>query len=425
MEYAFLTSALVTGAAIMLLRPVAPHIRLVDQPSARKAHHGAVPLVGGLAIFAALVPLLVVAGPVANGAALLAGGILLVVVGAVDDAHHVGPKTRLAVQGTAILILALYGGTILESLGNLGLGGAEVRTGWLALGFTVFAGLGLINAVNMADGVDGLSGMLSMITLAALAIVAFVAGRADELLIIAVLSGALAGFLAFNLRLPGRRQALVFLGDAGSYLVGFLIFYLLVRLSQGPQPAMSPVTALWITLVPLFDTVGMMLRRLRKGRSPFRADREHLHHIFLLAGFTPNETVATLTTAAGLAATIGLAGLYLGVPDAVMLVLFLILAAGYYGAIMRAWTVMRFLSRSICRRDIARDRRSGGDRRHRHVPEIVAVVGEDRRAGDERRRDIDRRTNPPTGLEGGPPEPSIARCEQVEEEPARPTHSTT
>lgn len=425
MEYAFLTSALVTGAAIMLLRPLAPHIRLVDQPSARKAHDGAVPLVGGLAIFATLVPMLVVAGPIDNGTELLLAAIMLVAVGAVDDAHHVGPKTRLFVQGAAILLLATYGNTVLESLGHLGLGGAEVQTGWLALGFTVFAGLGLVNAVNMSDGVDGLSGMLSLVTLLALAIVAAVAGRAEELLIISAVSGALAGFLAFNLRLPGRHQALVFLGDAGSYLVGFLIFYLLVRLSQGPEPAMAPVTALWLTLVPLFDTVGMMLRRLRKGRSPFRADREHLHHVFLLAGFTPNEAVATLTTAAVLAAAFGLAGLYLGVPDIVMLVVFLVLAAGYYRAIMRAWTVMRFLSRSICRRNVARDRRSGRDRRHRQVPAVVAVVGEDRRAGDERRQHSDRRTNPPPSLDGGPPEPSIARREQVDAEPARPRESTT
>jgi hypothetical protein len=93
--------------------------------------------------------------------------------------------------------------------------------------------------------------------------------------------------------------------------------------------------------------------------------------------------------------------------------------------ILRAWTVMRFLSRSICRRDNRRDRRSGGDRRKTHDPVVVAMVGGDRREGDERRRHPDRRCTPPARLPGAGPEPSLARRERIDEEPGRAAPRTT
>jgi UDP-GlcNAc:undecaprenyl-phosphate GlcNAc-1-phosphate transferase len=241
---------------------------------------------------------------------------------------------------------------------------------------------------------------LSLVAFVALGFAAAVAGRTEDLLLIGAVSGALVGFLTFNYRLPGRKQALVFLGDSGSYLVGFLLFYVVVRLSQGPQAAIAPVTALWICAIPLFDTVAIMLRRLRKGRSPFVADREHLHHVFLLAGFTVRETVAIMAGLASVGAALGVWGDLAGVPDLVMLAGFLFLAALYYRVITRAWTVMRFLNRSISRRRRLVDRRGGRDRRRRRDPSMVAKVGRDRRSGKDRRREPDRRHEIPPDVEG-------------------------
>ncbi len=263
----------------------------------------------------------------------------------------------------------------------------------MAIPFTVFAGVGIINAFNMSDGVDGLCGSLTLIALIGFGILAAVAGMQSEFALIAILTGSLIGFLFFNMRLPGRKQAAVFLGDAGSYLLGFSVLYAAIVLSQGEERAMTPVTALWFCMLPLFDTGGMILRRLKRGRSPFSPDREHIHHVFLLAKFSVGQTLAGLALIAFLGMLAGVVGNIAGVPESIMLLIFLIGAGLYYWMIMRAWKVMRFLSRSINRRQtVATDRRTGIDRRQKESVCYVNGVPVDRRSGVDRRgTGIDRR----------------------------------
>jgi UDP-GlcNAc:undecaprenyl-phosphate GlcNAc-1-phosphate transferase len=391
----FSVAFLASVVAVAGLMPVARKTGLVDRPSSRKKHTGSVPLVGGIAIFLAVVLVCALVGPPAGWQGLLAGAGLLLAIGIKDDLSRISPKVRLVFQAASILIVALWADATIDWLGYMGPGQVPFALGWMALPFTVFAGVGLVNAVNMTDGLDGLCGTLTLVALAALGIVAAVAGRVEELTLVIIVAGAVAGFLAYNFRFPGRSQALVFLGDAGSYLLGITLLYLLARLSAGPEPAMSPVTALWIMMVPLFDTVGMMLRRMKKGRSILAADREHIHHVFLLAKFKVSETVLIMGTLGAISAAIGIAGWYGAVPDALMLSLFLLLAAGYYRLIMRAWKLMRFLSRSICRRVGTTDRRVA-ERRVRHNPLVIRELGYDRRSGMDLRKLTDRR-NASTG----------------------------
>ncbi len=362
----------------------------MDRPSNRKKHTGNVPLVGGVAIFLSTVFVSALVGPPAGWPGLLAGAGLLLFVGVKDDLSRISPKVRLVFQALSLVIVAVWADATIDWIGYMGPGQTPFELGWLALPFTVFAGVGLVNSVNMSDGLDGLCGTLTLVALVALGVVAAVAGRVEELTLILILAGAVAGFLAYNFRFPGRSQGIVFLGDAGSYLLGIGLLYLLARLSAGPEPAMSPVTALWIMLVPLFDTVGMMLRRMKKGRSILAADREHIHHVFLLAKFTVSETVLIMGALGAIAAGIGIAGWYGAVPDVLMLSLFLLLAAGYYRLIMRAWKLMRFLSRSICRRVGTADRRVR-ERRVRNDATVVQQIGHDRRSGLDRRKLVDRR----------------------------------
>jgi UDP-GlcNAc:undecaprenyl-phosphate GlcNAc-1-phosphate transferase len=386
----FSVAFLATVVVIAGLMPLARAVGLVDRPSSRKKHTGIVPLVGGIAIFVATVFVSALVGPPADWPGLLAGAGLLLIIGVKDDLSRISPKIRLVFQSLSLVILAVWADATIDWIGFVGPGETPFELGWLALPFTVFAGVGLINAVNMSDGLDGLCGTLTFVALVALGVVAAVAGRGEELTLILILAGAVAGFLAYNFRFSGRSQGLVFLGDAGSYLLGIALLYLLARLSAGPEPAMSPVTALWIMLVPLFDTVGMMLRRMKKGRSILAADREHIHHVFLLAKFTVSETVLIIGAIGALAAGIGIAGWYGAVPDELMLALFLLLAAGYYRLIMRAWKLMRFLSRSICRRVGTADRRVR-ERRVSNDPDVVRGLGYDRRSGLDRRKLVDRR----------------------------------
>jgi len=377
----------VTALFVEVARRLAPAVGLIDSPNERKAHEGDIPLVGGIAIFAGLLLILALKGSLAEHWAFFLAAGLLVATGMWDDVFGVSPHPRLFMQCLAVLIIAVPGrgyisdlGTILPAFGTLDLG-------WMGIPFTVFAGVGLINAFNMSDGVDGLCGTLTLVALTGLGIAAGMAGRESELMLILALAGGVIGFLIFNVRLPQRKQAVVFLGDAGSYLMGLSVIYLAMRLSQGQERAINPVTALWFCMLPLLDTVGMILRRIRRGKSPFSPDREHLHHVFLLANFSVTTTWLGLAAVATSGMVIGLFGYIAGIPESIMFALFLVLGALYYVMLMRTWKLLKFFSRSINRRKIAKvDRRVGADRRIKDVGYFIDGVRVERRSGTDRRQ---------------------------------------
>ena len=235
--------------------------------------------------------------------------------------------------------------------------------------------------MNMCDGLDGLSASLALIALLGFGIANSLWGAAETQAIIIVFSACVISFLMFNLRTLWRPKAWVFLGDAGSMLLGITLSWIAIVMSQGEDRVVSPSAALWFLMLPIYDAVSMMVRRLLKRRSPFEADREHLHHIFLLAGFSVGETVTLMTGIAIGGVVVGLSGTYLGVTDVYMALLFLLGGCAYYWTIMRAWRVMRFLRRSICRRTIDA-RGSVPDRRVFDDPDYT---GPERRSGTERR----------------------------------------
>lgn len=377
-----------TVLIILILRPVAERIGLLDQPNIRSSHETPTPMVGGLSIYLALC--VGAAAAVFSGllpwdsytVSLLGGGLLLVTVGAIDDAHDLSPLLRFAVQIVASLVMVYGGGVVLSDLGRMLPSGEVLELGILAVPFTVFATLGVINALNMCDGLDGLSGTLAMISITGLMIVAVVNGGPADVVLLAVLAAAILGFLLFNFRLPGRPRAAVFMGDAGSMFLGYALTWFAISLSQGEQRAMVPAAALWFLMLPLFDTVSMMLRRIARGRSPFSADREHIHHVFLMAGFTVNETVTVMAAAALIGAGIGLLCLDVRVPEFSIAGFFLICGILYFWMVLRSWKVMRFIERSFSRRRAQADRRRGNDRRVYQDPDY---------AGPERRVNADRR----------------------------------
>ena len=394
---AFLFTLLTLSVTVILVevaRRLAPSVGLIDSPNERKVHEGDIPLVGGIAIFAGIVLVLAFKGSLADHWAFFLAAGLLVATGMWDDRFGVSPHPRLIMQCLAVLIIAVPGkgyisdlGTILPILGTLSLG-------WMTIPFTVFAGVGLINAFNMSDGVDGLCGTLTLVALTGLGIAAGMAGRETELMLILALAGAVIGFLMFNVRLPQRKRALVFLGDAGSYLMGLSVIYLAMRLTQGQDRAINPVTALWFCMLPIFDIIGMILRRVRRGQSPFSADREHLHHVFLLAKFSVTATWMAMTVVATIGMIIGLVGYVAGVSESIMFALFLVLGAAYYVMLMRSWKVLRFLSRSINRRKVAKvDRRVDGQRRIKDIGFFVDGVRVERRSGTDRRQGNGNRRN--------------------------------
>jgi len=350
--FAFLSTVVIIGVLV----PVARRIGLVDKPNARKKHETETPLVGGLAIYTAIIISFVfISYKFSDFASFFIPATLIVAVCLLDDLRDLRYTIRLVSQATAILLMYLLGNTI-ENIGILTIDGSYLYLGILAAPFTIFFSVGLINSFNMSDGIDGLVGAIALVALTGFSVASLNAAHTEELQFILILMSAIIAFLAFNFRTPWRKRGLVFLGDVGSMFIGFALLWLAIRLTQGENRALSPITAMWFFAVPLFDSLGIIIRRIVRRRSPFSADREHFHHVLLLAGFTVNQSVTIIIFLATLGVAIGLTGESLGVHELVMLILFASLFALYYWGMMRAWKVMRFLSRSICRR-VGLDRR--------------------------------------------------------------------
>ena len=337
------------AAALLLLwilSPVARHIGLVDRPRGRKSHARPTPLVGGIALFVAFAfALLACDVPLSPYRPLFAGALILVVVGVLDDFHELSSRPRFLAQIFAGLLMTSGAGVVLEDFGNLLDPDWVLSLGILAVPATLFATLGVINAVNMSDGLDGLAAALALVALGALGLLAWTAGAREVTAILWFLAASLLAFLIFNLRIRGA--ALVFMGDAGSMFLGFVLAWLLIQLSQGEDRLLAPVTALWVMALPLMDTVSVMLRRIGASRSPFAADREHLHHLLLAAGFSPKRTLALILGLALLAAAAGVGGHFLGVPEHWMFFGFLALFFLHYRTVSHSWRAMRFLNRPL------------------------------------------------------------------------------
>lgn len=334
-----------TFLVVILLTPLARRISLVDRPGGRKTHKGEIPLTGGIAMFLGLLAGVLTQPPLPIPVLMtfVAAAGLLLSIGLVDDMLNLSAHVRLLAQAMSALLLVTFADVKLDSLGDLFAGG-DVTLGMWAAPLTVFSVVGVVNALNMSDGMDGLAGGLALTALTAMALLTWQAGDIGYLGFISILIAVVAAFLCFNMRTPWRRHARIFMGDGGSMWLGFALAALMVVLSQrhdDQHPVMAPVVALWIFALPLFDTVSVMLRRVLKGRSPFAADREHFHHILLLAGHTPGRAVAIMLLIASILAGAGVSAHVAGVDDSTLFFVFLALFGLYFWGMQHAWKVMK------------------------------------------------------------------------------------
>jgi UDP-GlcNAc:undecaprenyl-phosphate GlcNAc-1-phosphate transferase len=324
--------ALVLCAVVLpMALPLARRLGLVDHPGGRKDHVGAVPVIGGLVIFLALA--LSFLGfetrMSVQSITFVSCAGLMVLVGQLDDIYDLHWSWRIAAQTVAALAMIYIAGLEADNLQDVfGFAGANV--GFLAVPFTVFIVVGVINALNMSDGVDGLAGTLSLVSLGLFTGFALYSGdvlQAERLL---ALCAALIGFLLWNHRLPWQPKAKVFLGNGGSMLLGFIIAWTSVRLTQDTAHPVSPVLGPWTLALPLIDCVTLMFRRWRQGKSPFAADRHHMHHMLLDAGLRPTVVVlllGSLSLLLGLGAALAIKA---GVHRPLLVLVFLVLLAGWY-----------------------------------------------------------------------------------------------
>lgn len=299
---AFCLALIVSAIATPIVAWLAHRFGWLDRPSeARKIHVRPVPRLGGIAVvlafFAPILGLALwenrVSGLLYSDqrlvTGLFCGAAAIVGLGVYDDLKGASAKLKLLVQGLTALGLWLAGFRI-ELLGNP-LGDA-FDLGVLSLPLTMLWIVGVVNALNLIDGLDGLASGVALLATIVLFGVAFVDGAALLCLITVALGGSLVGFLFWNFN-----PAKIFLGDSGSMFLGFVLSAVSIWTQQKGATAIAlliPVLALGL---PILDTTLSFVRRVRKGKSPFEADREHLHHRLLALGLSHRNAVLTLYTA--------------------------------------------------------------------------------------------------------------------------------
>lgn len=334
-----------TCVAIKVLHPIAQRVGLVDLPNERKLHEGAIPLIGGVSIYCSVLLVSSIVIPQSQTLNLyLISAALILFLGVLDDKYDLSVRVRMAAQVITASILIFGAGLYLTTFGDI-LYFFEFKLGYAGIFVTTIAVIGAINAFNMVDGIDGLAGMLSLVTFSSLAFLFYWAGNSWFLLPLLFI-GAIVGYLLFNLRWPFPSLDKIFMGDAGSMLIGLTVVWLLVLGTQADSnhlhqgQVFSPVTALYIIAIPLMDMAAIMYRRVKKGMSPFKPDRDHLHHIFERAGYNRKQTLIRISLASLLLAVIGIGADLAQVPEAIMFVAFLAIFAAYNWALANVWQLL-------------------------------------------------------------------------------------
>ena len=333
-----ITSLFITLTLIPLFRRAALRLQAMDFPAERKVHVRPTPKAGGLAIaIGTMVPMLfwLHGDRFLAGVALGAG--ILVVFGLADDFKDLPYWMKFAGQGTAALVVILFGGLEIRTLGMLLPDGALLPH-WLSVPLTLVVIVGVTNAINLSDGLDGLAGGITLLIFLLIGYLAFHIDHTAVALLCCTVMGAILGFLRFN-----TYPASLFMGDAGSQLLGFLAVTLSLHITQVNAP-LSPLLPLIILGFPILDTMTVMAQRISEGRSPFEADKNHFHHRLLGLGFFHTEAVVLIYLVQGFLVTAGYVLRYYS--DWFLLGFYLLFSglalAGFHHADQVGWRVRRF-----------------------------------------------------------------------------------
>ncbi|WP_366556929.1 UDP-N-acetylglucosamine--undecaprenyl-phosphate N-acetylglucosaminephosphotransferase [Pseudoalteromonas sp.] len=341
--------------SLLVFRKFAIFINLVDQPNARKHHSGSIPLVGGLAVFVVVFSyLLIFPHTISSSLLYLFCASTLLFVGVLDDLYDISFRFRLLLQIVISILMMIFGGLFLSHVGNLfGFGALEIS--YLGYLLTAVAVVGAINAFNMVDGIDGLLGALATITFSSMGLLFYLNSEYALAAFCMVIVFAIMPYILMNLGIPLGQRFKIFMGDAGSTVIGFTVIWLLLEGSQsGEGASFSPVTALWLAAVPIIDAVSTISRRIKKGHSPFKPDREHLHHILLRLGFSSRQALMFICFISIVFASLGIFAELIGIPDWLSFFSFLIVTFIYFMIMQKIWRISvrirRFLGVSNNRR---------------------------------------------------------------------------
>ncbi len=322
--------------SLLILKPLATRFNLLDNPGGRKTHGAPTPLIGGIALFIGLTMALLYDVDVCRSTQTFwFFSAMLVLVGVIDDWQHVSARTRLIVQTIAAIGVTLLGNIKLDSLGPLFFF-MPAFSSWAVVALSVVFIITFVNAMNMLDGLDGLVGGIAFGEGLLLWFLSFRLSS-DLHHVLTIFLCTLFVFIMFNVSLSKEKQARVFLGDAGSTFIAFLLVWVGITLSQHEQMSrITPITILWCLLLPFMDLLSVCIIRFSHGKSWLEAGHEHIHHILQrldLSRLLVSAIISALSLGIGL---VGLGLAWWHVSEDVQLILmvslvFLYLVATYQG----------------------------------------------------------------------------------------------
>lgn len=311
----FAVAAVVTICLTPLARKLAIKLDAIDYPSARRVNMLPIPRMGGVAIFGGILAALVVAGfgvyafgwvdPFidyngieVNYWGVLLGTVLIFLVGAVDDVVDLNPKAKMLGQIVAACVVA-GSGLLFSSIHNP-FGEGYIEFGWVAYPLTVFYLVAFANVINLIDGLDGLAAGITGISAITILLFAVLTGRFDAALFSVILVGVCAGFLKSNFF-----PASIFMGDSGALLLGFSLGIISLFAVARSALFVSLLVPILAAGVPILDTFFAIVRRKREHRPIDEADKGHIHHRLMRAGFSQRATVLIMWAWTALLAACG------------------------------------------------------------------------------------------------------------------------
>lgn len=293
----FVMAFLVSWGTFPTIIKISQVKQLMDEPGSRSAHSVKTPTLGGIGIFFSLAVVITSIGGLLDTKILmllLGGMTVLFFLGLKDDLLILSPRTKFLAQIMVASVLILFTDT--RILGFSGVFGITTLPYVVSVLFTLFVYILIINAYNLIDGVDGLAGTLALFASMGFAYLFWTMEDVSMITISIAMLGALLPFLRLNF--SNRNK--IFMGDTGSMLLGFLLSFLIVRFigESQMQPSSefnssSPVIGLALVFFPLLDTLRIFfIRAVIHKKSPFKADKNHLHHRFLALGYSHKQTTA-------------------------------------------------------------------------------------------------------------------------------------
>lgn len=283
----FLVAMIITMMILPLVVKAAARWRFVDAPGERKVHSVPIPRAGGIAMAIGVLATALLVVPLGSEERyFLIAAILVAACGGLDDRLDLDYRIKMGGQLAAAAIVIFCAHIKIHALT---LDDKVALPDYISIPLTFLFLVGITNAINLADGLDGLAGGTAFLILCALAILANSGGEFGTAALSLTFAGAVLGFLRFN-----TYPASVFMGDAGSQLLGFAVGVLSLMATQNGTGVISAATPVLLLALPILDTLSVMVQRLSEGRSPFSADRNHIHHKLLALGFRHHEAVMVI-----------------------------------------------------------------------------------------------------------------------------------